>query len=151
MKCPSPSLLQARAYLVLSGNTAILREALGILYGLEKFHHYCFACEVHVLKDHKPLVALMGNDVASLSQCLQCIILHIHWYRVCILYKQGLKLCTVDWLTQDNHEENKDREIQSLSITVNTIDTTLDLQVCTSILRRLTSISTACMWNRLYQ
>ena len=30
------------------------REALGILHGLEKFHHYCFAKEVHVITDPKP-------------------------------------------------------------------------------------------------
>ena len=36
----------------------IEREALGILHGLEKFHHYCFAREVLVITDHKPLVAM---------------------------------------------------------------------------------------------
>ena len=34
----------------------IEREALGILHGLEKFHHYCFAREVHIITDHKPLI-----------------------------------------------------------------------------------------------
>ena len=37
----------------------IEREALGILHGLEKFHHYCFTREVHVITDHKPLVAIL--------------------------------------------------------------------------------------------
>ena len=36
----------------------IEREALGILHGLKKCHHYCFAREVHVIMDHKPLVAI---------------------------------------------------------------------------------------------
>ena len=30
------------------------RKALGILHGLEKFYHYCFAKEVYVITDHKP-------------------------------------------------------------------------------------------------
>ena len=34
------------------------REALGILHGLKKFHHYCFAREVLIITDHKPLVAM---------------------------------------------------------------------------------------------
>ena len=34
------------------------REALGILLGLKKFHHYCFAREVHIITDHKLLVAI---------------------------------------------------------------------------------------------
>ena len=32
----------------------IEREALGILHGLEKFHHYCFARKVHIITNHKP-------------------------------------------------------------------------------------------------
>ena len=34
----------------------IEREAPGILHGLKKFHHYCFAREVYVITNHKPLV-----------------------------------------------------------------------------------------------
>ena len=56
----------------------IEREALGILHGLEKFDHYCFAREVHVITDHKPLVAIFKKDVATLSQCIQHIVLKIH-------------------------------------------------------------------------
>ena len=32
----------------------IEREALAILHGLEKFHHYCFARKVRIITDHKP-------------------------------------------------------------------------------------------------
>ena len=49
----------------------IEREALGILYGLKKFHHYCFAREVHVITDHKPLLFIFKKDVAMLSQQIQ--------------------------------------------------------------------------------
>ena len=44
----------------------IQREALGILQGLEKCHHYCFAREVLIITDHKPLVAIFKKDVATL-------------------------------------------------------------------------------------
>ena len=49
----------------------IKREALGILYGLEKFHQHCFAREVSIIMDHKPLVTIFKKDVATLSQRLQ--------------------------------------------------------------------------------
>ena len=29
------------------------KEALGILHGLEKSYHYCFAKEVDIIMDHK--------------------------------------------------------------------------------------------------
>ena len=56
----------------------IEKEAPRILHGLEKFNHYCFTHEVLVITDNKPLGAIMGKDMATLLQCLQCIILCIH-------------------------------------------------------------------------
>ena len=106
------------------------REALRILHGLEEFHHYCFVCEVHVITDHNPLVAILGKDVAMLSQWLQCIILYIHKYRLCIPHP---KLFITDWPTWLNHEENIYKKIWGLSINVNATETALDLPVCTSI------------------
>ena len=41
----------------------IERGALGILHGLEKFHHYCFAREVHIITNHKPLVAIFKRKM----------------------------------------------------------------------------------------
>ena len=46
----------------------IKREALGILHGLKKFHHYCFAREVSIIINHKPLVAIFKKDVTTWSQ-----------------------------------------------------------------------------------
>ena len=56
----------------------IEREALGILYGLEKFHHYCFAHEISIIRDHKLLVAIFKKDEASFSHIVQRILLCIH-------------------------------------------------------------------------
>ena len=53
----------------------IKQEALGILYGLEKFYHYCFAREVLIITDHKLLVAIFKKDMAMLSQHIHCILL----------------------------------------------------------------------------
>ena len=76
----------------------IERQVLGILHGLKKFHHFCFAWEVHVITDHKPLVAIFKIDVATLSQCIQCILLKIYQHMVQILYKPGPEIFTVNWL-----------------------------------------------------
>ena len=42
-----------------------------MLHGLEKFCHYCFAREVSIITDHKPLVAIFKKDYATLSQRIQ--------------------------------------------------------------------------------
>ena len=96
-------------------------EALGILHGLEKFHHYCSAKEVYIITDHKPLVVMVSKDVATLPQQLQCIMLHIHPYSVCILYKPGPMLYSEDWLSQNNHAVNRDQEIRCMNINVHAI------------------------------
>ena len=73
-------------------------EALGILHGLEKFHHYCFAREVLIITNHNPLVAIFKKDVATLLQCIQHILLKIHQYRVQIMYKPGPEIFIAYWL-----------------------------------------------------
>ena len=75
-------------------------EVLGILHGLEKFHHYCFGREVLVITDHKPLVSIFKKDVAMLSQQIQYILLKIHQYRVQIIYKPGPDISIADWLSK---------------------------------------------------
>ena len=39
----------------------------GILHSLEMFLHYCFAKEVYVITDDKPLVAIFSRNEAMLS------------------------------------------------------------------------------------
>ena len=64
----------------------IEREALGILHRLKKIHNYCFAREVLIIINHKPLVGIFKKDVATLSQHIQCILLKF--------INTGSKLCT---------------------------------------------------------
>ena len=128
MACTSKSLSDAEWWY-----SNIEWEALEILQGLQKFHHYCFAREVCVIMDHIPLVVIISKDVAMLSQCLQCILLHIYQYSVCILYKPAPDLYIVDWLSKNNCMENKDWEITGMNINVHTFSTALDILTCTYI------------------
>ena len=83
------------------------KEALFILHELEKFHHYCFAREILIITNHKPLVAIFKKDVATLSQHIQCILLKNHQYRVQIIYKPGPENFIADWLSQHKHKEGR--------------------------------------------
>ena len=108
----------------------IKHEALGILHGLEKFHHYCFGREVLIITDHKPLVSMFKKDVATLSQC---ILLKIHQYRVQIIYKPGPEIFIADWLLRHNHREWKDKPIKGMEVQVDTIQTIMDMLECVSM------------------
>ena len=111
----------------------IEHEALGILHGCEKFHHYCFSREVLMITDHKPLVSMFKKDVATLSQCIQCILLKIHQYRVQIIYKPGPEIFIADWLLRHNHTEGKDKPIKGMDIQVDTIQATMEMPECVSV------------------
>ena len=89
----------------------IKRKALGILHGLKKIHHYCFAMEVSIITNHKPLVAIFKKDVATLLQQIQCILLWIHQYWVRIIYKLGPELFHCGLAVQaQSHEEQRWRD-----------------------------------------
>ena len=40
-------------------------EVLGILHGLEKFHHYCFGREVLIITDHKTIGSYGSGHIGS--------------------------------------------------------------------------------------
>ena len=117
-------------------------EVLGILHRLEKFHHYCFSREVLVITDHKPLITMFKKGVATLSQCIQCILLKIHHYRVQIIYKPGPEIFIADWLLRHNHIEGKDKPIKDMDIWVDTIWSLIDMPECISMVENTKSICT---------
>ena len=43
------------------------------------------------------------------------------------------KLYLVDWLSHNNHTENRDQEITGINIITHTISVTADIPICTSI------------------
>ena len=75
----------------------------------------------------KPLIAISKKDEATLSQRLQCILLIFHKYRVSIIYKPGPDLSIADWLSRQNHKEDKDDETQAIKINTIAIDTATDV------------------------
>ena len=98
-----------------SGDIATLRERhLAYYMAWEKFHHYCFSREVLIITNHKLLVSIFKKDVAALLQCIQCILLKIHQYKVQIIYKPGPEFFIADWLSQHNHVKGKDKPIKDI-------------------------------------
>ena len=111
----------------------IEREALGILYGIEKVHHYCFAREVSIITDHKPLVTIFKKDSAVFSHRLQQILLRLYQYRVRIIYQPGPDLFIVDWLSTQNHNKDKGAEIPGMQFGISAIQTTTNIPECMTI------------------
>ena len=120
-------------YQVLSVATVISnRKPLGYYMALRS-STITHVLRIYLITDHNPLAAKISKDVAMLAQHLQCIILHIHPYRVCIMYKSGPNLYIVDCLSENNHTENKGREIAGISINMHTISTSVNMPIYISI------------------
>ena len=108
-------------------------EALGILHGLEKFHHYCFSREVLVITDHKLLISMFKKDVAALLQCIQHILLKIHQYRAQIIYIPGHEIFIAEWVSRHNHIEGKDKPVKDMDVCVDTIQSVMNMPACVSM------------------
>ena len=104
-------------------NSIIKREALGIIHGLEKVHCYCFAWDVGVIMDPRPLVAIYKKDVTTLSWRSPCILLCTHQYSIGIIHKTDLQLYIANWFSRHNHTEGKDEEVTGFNMTISVVET----------------------------
>ena len=58
------------------------------------------------------------QECGHLAQHLQCIMLFICQYRVCIIYKHSPNLYIMDWLSQNNQTENSNQETPGMNVDV---------------------------------
>ena len=72
---------------------------------------------------------MVSKDTATLSQLLQCIML----YSMHILYKPGVDLYIVDWLSCHGYTENRDKAIAGINIGIHTISMAVDVSIWNSI------------------
>ena len=85
---------------------------------------------------------MFKKDVATLSQCIQHILLKIHQYRVQIIYKPGLEIFIADWLLRHNHMEGKDKPIKGMDVQVDAILAVMEMPECISVVEIQQSSST---------
>ena len=76
---------------------------------------------------------MFKKGVATLSQCIQCIFLKIHQYRVQILCKPGTEIFIANWLLQHNHAEGKDKPIKDVDIRIDAIQSVANIPECVSV------------------
>ena len=76
---------------------------------------------------------MFKKDVATLLQCIQCILLKIHQYRVQIIYKPGPEIYIADWLLWHNHVEGKDKPIKDMDVRVDAKQSMTDIPNCISM------------------
>jgi transposase InsO family protein len=78
----------------------IEREMLGIVFGLERFHHYVYGRHVLVETDHKPLEAIAKKNLAMAPPRLSRMLLRIQHYDATIQYIPGKDIPLADALSR---------------------------------------------------
>ena len=78
----------------------IEKEALAIVFAVEKFHEYTFGKRVKVYSDHKPLEAIMKKDLSRAPRRLQRMIIRLQNYDLDVVYMPGCKLFIADTLSR---------------------------------------------------
>ena len=78
----------------------IERELLGVVFALERFHHYVYGYTATVQTDHKPLVSVWKKSIVCNSPRLQRLLLRLSQYDVNIEYLKGKDNVVADALSR---------------------------------------------------
>ena len=77
----------------------IEREFLGIVFGLERLHHYTFGSSIMVETDHQSLTSIWKKTIANSGPRLQRLLLRLAQYDVHIEYLRGRENVIADALS----------------------------------------------------
>ena len=78
----------------------IERELLGVVFGLERLHHYTFGKPITVETDHQPLTSIWKKTIVTSSPRLQRLLLRLAQYDVHIEYLRGKENVIADALSR---------------------------------------------------
>ena len=99
----------------------IEKEALSVLYGLEKFDQYTYGRPVKVENDHKPLATILRKPLSQAPKRLQDIMMRYHRYDIQFVFVKGTNLLIADTLSrahQENTGDSQDNRARIMNVNV---------------------------------
>ncbi|KAL3892079.1 hypothetical protein ACJMK2_004316 [Sinanodonta woodiana] len=93
----------------------IEKEALAVLYGLERFDQYTYGRPVIVENDHKPLETILKKPLSQAPKRLQDILMKMFRYNVTFQYVKGSELFIADTLSRA-YSLSDDTELTRLKV-----------------------------------
>ena len=97
----------------------IEKEALAVLYGLERFDQYAYCRAVTAQNDHKPLAAILRKPLSMALKRLQDIMMRYNRYDVNFVFVKGTSLHIAGTLSRthlDSIEGNQDDPARIMNI-----------------------------------
>lgn len=99
----------------------IEKEALSVLYGLERFDQYTYGRKVVVQNDHKPLEAIPKKPLSQAPKRLQDILMKLYRYNIEFQFIKGSELILADTLsrafTDNDTEEFTSTRVLGIGVT----------------------------------
>ena len=87
---------------------AIEKEALGLVFGCQKFDEYIYSRKITLETDHKPLVSIQKKSLADVSPRLQRLMLKLQRWDIKMEWTKGKDLHIRDTLSRAYLKESKD-------------------------------------------
>ena len=79
----------------------IEKEALALVFGCEKFHHYLYGRDFIAETDHKPLEIIMKKPLHLVPMRLQRLRIRLQRYNVTVQYARGKSITVADTLSRN--------------------------------------------------
>lgn len=79
----------------------IVKEAMAIRFGCQKFHEYVFGKELTIETDHQPLETIFKKPITNAPMRLQKILWDVLQYSPSVKYIKGTKIPVADTLSRD--------------------------------------------------
>ncbi|XP_062621337.1 uncharacterized protein K02A2.6-like [Saccostrea cucullata] len=96
----------------------IEKEALSILFGLEKFDQYTYGRKVVIENDHKPLEAILRKPLSAAPRRLQDIMMKLNRYDITFKFVKGEDLIIADMLSRATIEVPTDDRPRIMTVCV---------------------------------
>lgn len=101
----------------------IEKEALGVVYGCEKFHEFIYGRKVLIETDHQPLISISRKCIGDMPPRLQRLFLRLMRYEYQFAYVPGKLLVLPDTLSRAptpycnvTEDEDSDVEVHAVSV-----------------------------------
>ncbi|XP_060077956.1 uncharacterized protein LOC132557483 [Ylistrum balloti] len=101
VQCGQPIEFASRSLTTSERNWAqIEKEALAILFGLERFDQYTYGRAVTIQNDHKPLASILKKPLSDAPKRLQNILVRLNRYDFEFHFVKGMNLTIADALSR---------------------------------------------------
>lgn len=111
----------------------IEKEALGLVFGCERFHHFVYAADFTLETDHQPLIAISKKGLNDMPPRLQRFFVRLLKYTFTLQYVPGSQLVLADTLSRQKTHIPREPNDLAVDIEVHATHVLFDLVAPTTL------------------